>query len=192
MKLTNLYNYEGSKSMRVIAYNDLDSAPMLSITKNKEDRLVESFPPGIYDSARENKAYLDLIKHLGLAGVSLEELVEVVHQAQINNHPVFQVSSKNMVTRQEKLTLKVNYVLKRIDTYWPNKIDKSLVLYKRLFIGQTLAKISKDIGVGISMIKFLITDFRKLLKLYKTYLCRHNVSRKLTSQHLVFIKQFLV
>ena len=92
---------------------------------------------------------------------------------------------------QAKLSIKLDYILKRIDSYWPEETDRSLVLYKRLFVGQRIKKIALNLNVNIKKLKWLLSDFRRLWLLYKNYRRPNNNFKKLTSQHLTFIQQFL-
>ena len=192
MKLTNLYNYEGGQSFHINSYTNLANTPAISNVINNEDWLEKFLEPGIYDSAKENRAYLRLTEQLGLADLSSENLVEVTLQTQIKDEPVIQISFNTSAQRQMKFTIKINYIFRRINSYWQSNIDKSLVLFKRIFAGQSYGKIALDFGVKVSTLKSLITDFRKLWQLYKAHLIYKNNLRKLTSQHFEFIKSFLI
>ena len=70
MKLTNLYNYEGTKTFSIKSYARLDNSPIISNAGYAEDCSDELLHPGIYDAAKENRAYLGLAELLGLAGCS--------------------------------------------------------------------------------------------------------------------------
>ena len=192
MKLTNLYNYEGGQSFHINSYTNLANTPVISNVINNEDWLEKFLEPRIFDSAKENRAYLRLTEQLGLADLSSENLVEVTLQTQIKDEPVIQISSNTSASRQMKFTIKINYIFRRINSYWPSNIDKSLVLFKRIFAGQSDGKIALDFGVKVSPLKSLITDFRKLWQLYKAHLIYKNNLRKLTYQHFEFIKSFLI
>ena len=192
MKLTNLYNYEGGQSFLLNSYTNLANTPVISNVINNEDWLEKFLEPGIYDSAKENRAYLRLTEQLGLADLSSENLVEVTLQTQIKDEPVIQISSNTSAQRQMKFTIKINYIFRRINSYCPSNIDKSLVLFKRIFALQSYGKIALDFGVKVSTLKSLITDFRKLWQLYKVHLIYKNNLRKLTSHHFEFIKSFLI
>ena len=64
--------------------------------------------------------------------------------------------------RLTKLSIKVSYILRRTESYWPNNVDKCLVRYKRLFIGQSNEKIGNDFRIRINDIKSLMLDYKKL------------------------------
>ena len=76
MKIMNLYTYGGTM-LSSKPHSNLDFALVISNAVN-DDHKVESFLQlGIYDAAKENRAYLDLVERLGLADLSLENLAEV-------------------------------------------------------------------------------------------------------------------
>ena len=192
MKLTNLYNYDGIKSFAVKPQIKLDCASVISNAGYAEDDSEELFQPGIYDSAKENRAYLDLVVQLGLANLSLEELMQEELQFKIEDYSVSRPSSNKLTSRQTKLWIKVNYILRKINSYWPNHVDKYLVLYNWLFVGQSYERVACNFGVEINSIKSLVLDFRKLWRLYKSQLVSNNVVRKLRSEHFEFISQFII
>ena len=61
MKVTNLYTYDGMKRFITKQYVKLDSGPIVLNTVNSEYILEGFLQPGIYDAAKENGAYLNLI-----------------------------------------------------------------------------------------------------------------------------------
>ena len=192
MKLTNLYNYECSQVLQVRSYACLKTDPVVSNANCADNGFEELLPPGIYDWAKENSAYLNIIQQLQLNEKSLEELEDAVMQAQSDFSHTIHPSYRAPDIAQAKLSIKLYYILKRIDSYWPEETDRSLVLYKRWFVGQRIEKIALDLGVSIKKLKWLLSDFRRLWCLYKNYLRPNNNLKKLTSQHLTFIQQFLI
>ena len=192
MKLTNLYNYDRNKTFSIKSYARLDNSPIISNAGYAEDCSDELLHPGIYDAAKENRAYLGLAELLGLAGLSFEELMWETLQYQIEDNSISDAFSKTLNFRQAKFKIKINYILRRIDSYWLNHVDKYLVLYNRLFAGQSNEKIARNFGVEISSIKCLILDFRKLWRLYKSQLVSNNIARKLKIEHYEFITQFII
>ena len=137
MKLTNLYNYDGIKSFAVKPQIKLYCAPVISNAGYAKDNSEELLQPGIYDSAKENRVYLDMVEQLELADLSLEELMQEALQFKIEDYSVSRSSSNKLTSRQTKLWIKVNYILRKINSYWPNHVVKYLVLYNRLFVGQS-------------------------------------------------------
>ena len=103
-----------------------------------------------------------LVDKLGLTELSIEELGRIATQAQTSKYSVIRAHSKTVDAAPAKLNIKINYIIRRIDSYWPAQVDKSLALYKILFIGQTVERIARGVGVDIIVLKFLISDFRKL------------------------------
>ena len=75
MNLINLYNYDGIKSFAVKQQIKLDCAPVISNAGYAGDDSEELLQPGIYNLAKENRTYLDLVEQLRLADLSLEELM---------------------------------------------------------------------------------------------------------------------
>ena len=65
MKITNLYTYDDMKRFITKQYTKLDSGPIFSNVVNSEYILEGFLQPGVYDAAKENGAYLNLIEHLG-------------------------------------------------------------------------------------------------------------------------------
>ena len=137
MKLINLYNYDGIKSFAVKPQIKLDWAPVISNAGYAGDDSEELLQPGIYDLAKENRTYLDLVEQLRLADLSLEELMHETLQFKIEDYSVSRPSSNKLTSRHTKFWIKVNYILRKINSYWPNHVDKYLVIYNRLFVGQS-------------------------------------------------------
>ena len=192
MKLTNLYNYGCSQVLQIRSNASLKSDPVVSNANSADDDFDELLPPGIYDWAKENSAYLNIIQQLQLNEKSLEELEGAVLQAQTDCSQAIHPHFRTTDIAQAKLTIKLDYILKRIDSYWPEEIDRCWALYKRLFVGQRIEKIALDLGVRINKLKCLLSDFRRLWRLYKNHFRSNNNLKKLTSQHLAFIQQFLI
>ena len=192
MKLTNLYNYDGIKSFTVKPQIKLDYAPVISNTGYVEDDSEELLQSGIYDSAKENRTYLDLVEQLGLADLSLEELIQEPLQFKIEDYSVSRPSSNKLTSRQTKLRIKVNYILRKINSCWPNHANKYLVLYNILFFGQSYERVACNLGVEINSIKSLVLVFRKLWRLYKSQLVSNNVVSKLRSEHFEIKNQFII
>ena len=151
MRLTNLYNYEGIHIFSSKNHINLDCVPAISNTGYDEGPQREFLQYGIYDSANENRSYLDLLKKFNLSDLTFEELVGVTIQSQIEEK-----------ARLAKLSIKVSYILRRIEPYWPINIDKCFVIYKRLFIEQSNEKIGNDFRIRINDIKSLMLDYKKL------------------------------
>ena len=192
MKLTNLYNYGSSKVITISSYTTLDSDPVIWDSENVSDEFDKQFAPAIYDCAKENSPYILIIELLELHEVSLEEINEKILKIQTNCAPAIQYPHRAKTARHTKFTIKLDYLIQRIDSYWPKEIDKKLVLYRRLYEGQKLEKMTLDICVHISTLKWLFSDFRRILRLYKFHLCTSNNNSKLTPQQFAFIQQFLI
>ena len=167
--------------------------PLLISNAVNDDHKVEGFlQSGIYDAAKENRAYLDLVEHLGLADLSLENLAEVSVKSKLCDIQIPHIYSNAAYYKETKFNIKMDYIIKRIDSYWPSSIDKYSVLYNRLFQGKSYQRIAHDFGVQVSTLKLLILDYRKLWRLYKTYLVSPNIPKKLRPEHFEFINQFII
>ena len=162
MRLTNLYNYAGVHIFRTKNHVNLDCVPVISNTGYDEEPQREFLQYGIYDSANENRAYLDLLNKFDLSDLTFEELVGVTIQSQIEEESILSTSLNAEEARLTKLSIKVSYILRRIEPYWPINIDKCFVIYKRLFIEQSNEKIGNDFRIRINDIKSLMLDFKKL------------------------------
>ena len=99
---------------------------------------------------------------LGLNDTSLETIESTATQTHVDSSRVTRISHSKEDTGKIKLAMKLDYILKRIDSYWPEEVDKSLALYNRLFLGQKFDKIALDIGVPTNKLKCLLSDFRRL------------------------------
>ena len=75
MRLNNLYNYDGIHTFCTKNHINLDSAPVILNTGYDEEPQGEFLQYGIYDSVKENRAYLDLLKKFDLSDFTFEELV---------------------------------------------------------------------------------------------------------------------
>ena len=192
MKLTNLYNYGCSKILQIMDYHNLDSVPVVSNIESADDEFDQLFLPGIYDWAKNNAAYTRVVELIGLNDTSLETLESTATQTHVDSSRVTRISHSKEDTGKIKIAMKLDYILKRIDSYWPEEVDKSLALYNRLFLGQKFDKIALDIGVPTNKLKCLLSDFRRLWRLYKANLPSNNSRQKLASPHLAFIQQFLI
>ena len=128
MILTNLYNYDGVHIFRTKNHVNLDCVPVTSNTGYDEEPQREFLQYGIYDSANENRAYLDLLKKFGLSDLTFEEFVGVTIQSQIEEDSILSTSLNAEEARLTKLSIKVSYILRRTESYWPNNIDKCLVI----------------------------------------------------------------
>ena len=145
MKLNNLYNYGDDSTFYVKSHTELNSFPVISDAGYDEDGVEMLFKLGIYDSAKENREYLWLAEHLWLDYLSFDELVKVT----LKDFPATQISSNEPNNKQTKFTIKINYILRRINSYWQNQAYRCLVLYRRLFIGQSNEKIAIEFGIEI-------------------------------------------
>ena len=192
MRLTNLYNYAGVHTFSTKNHINLDCVPVISNTGYDEEPQKEFLQYRIFDSVKENRAYLDLLKKCDLSDLTFEELVEVTIQSQIEEDSILSTSLNSEEARLTKLSIKVSYILLRIESYWPNNVDKCLVIYKRLFIGQSNEKVGNDFRIWINDIKSLMLDYKNLWRLYKAYLASHKSMRKLKLEHFEFISQFLI
>ena len=72
---------------------------------------------GKYNSAKENRAYLDLLKKFDLSDLTFEELVEVTIQSQIEEHSILSTSLNAEEAKMTKLSIKVSYILQKIEFY---------------------------------------------------------------------------
>ena len=106
----------------------MDCVPAISNTGYDEEPQWEFLQYGIYDSANENRSYLDLLKKFDLSDLTFEELVGVTIQSQIEEESILSTSLNAEEARLTKLSIKVSYILRRIEPYWPNNIDKCLVI----------------------------------------------------------------
>ena len=192
MKITNLYTYGDTKTFRIKPHTELDDLPVISNAADSNSRLEGPLQPGVYDSAKENKAYLDLVEQLGLAELSLEELAGTTIQSQINDYSIFHITPNTTRHKETILKLKIDYILRKIESYWPSQIDKCLILFKNLFLGKSYHQIAHDFWVQVSTLKSLVSDYRKLWRLYKTHLISWNGERKLKLEHYEFINQFII
>ena len=188
MKLTSLYNYGSSKTISISSYTILDSDPVIWDSDNISDEFDKQFTPAIYDCAKENASYILIIELLELQEASLEEITDKILQIQTDNTLNIQLSSNVKSAKSEKFAIKLDYLIKRIDSFWPKEIDRNLVLYKLLYEGQKLEKIALDIGVDRIRLKWLFTDFRRILRLYKFHLCTSSNNSKLTPQQAAFVQ----
>ena len=66
-------------------YAKLDSGSIISNAVNYEYILNGFLQPGIYDAAKENGAYLNLIEHLELEDLSFKDLSKVFLQSQFSD-----------------------------------------------------------------------------------------------------------
>ena len=162
MRLTNLYNYDDVHIFSTKNHVYLDCVPAISNTGYDEGPQREFLQYRIYDSANENRAYLDLLKKFDLSDLTFEELVGVTIQFQIEEDSIISTSLNVEEARLTKLSIKVSYILRRIKSYWPSNVDKCLARYKRLFIRQSNEKIGNDFRIRINDIKSLTLDYKKL------------------------------
>ena len=72
---TNLYKYDGVHIFKTKNHINLDCVPVISNTGYDEEPQREFLQYGIYDSANENRAYLDLLKKFDLSDFTFEEFV---------------------------------------------------------------------------------------------------------------------
>ena len=128
MRLTNLYNYDGVHTFSSKNHINLDCVPAISNTGYDEEPQREFIQYWIYDSANENRAYLDLLKKFDLSDLTFETLVGVTIQSQIEEESILSTSLNAEEVRLIKLIIKVSYILRRIESYWPNIVDKCLVI----------------------------------------------------------------
>ena len=66
----------------------MDCVPVISNTGYGEESQGEFLRFGVYDFAKENRAYLDLLKRFDLSDLTFEELVGVTIQSQIEEHSI--------------------------------------------------------------------------------------------------------
>ena len=128
MILTNLYNYDDVHIFRTKNHVNLDCVPVTLNTGYDEEPQREFIQYGIYDSANENRAYLDLLKKFDLSDLTFETLVGVTIQSQIEEDSILSTSLNAEEARLTKLSIKVSYIQRRIEYYWPNNVDKCLVI----------------------------------------------------------------
>ena len=133
MKITNLYTYGDIKNFGVKSLTKLDYAPVISNVVDSKRNLECYLQSGVYDSAKENINYLDLVEHLGLADLSFEELAEVTLQSLIGGHQISDFYPKTGKYKEARFKSKIDYIIRKIDSYWPSHINKYSVLYKRIF-----------------------------------------------------------
>ena len=72
----------------------MDCVPVTSNTGYDEEPQREFLQYGIYDSANENRAYLDLLKKFDLSDLTFEELVGVTFQLRSNKNLFYQQAWK--------------------------------------------------------------------------------------------------
>ena len=101
-----------------------------------------------------------MLKKFDLSNLTFEELVEVTIQSQIEEDSILSASLNSEEARLTKLSIKVRYTLRRIESYWPNNVDKYLVIYKRLFIGQSNEQVGNDFRIRINDIKSIMLDYK--------------------------------
>ena len=162
MKITNLYTYGDTKTFRIKSHTELKYLPVIPNASDSNFRLEGPLQPGVYDSAKENRAYLELVEQLGLAELSFEELAKTAIQTEINDYSVFYITPNKARHKELIFKLKIDYILRKIESYWPSKLDKLLVLFKNIFHGKSYHQIAHDFGVQVSPLKLLVSDYRKL------------------------------
>ena len=173
-------------------YSNLDFAPVISKAVNYDHNMEGFHQPRIYDAAKENRTYLDLVEHLGLADLSLENLTEVFLKSKLRDIQIPYIYSNAADYKETKFNIKMDYIIKRIDSYCSSSIDKYSVLYNWLFQGKSYHRIAHDFGVQVSTLKLLILNYWKLWRLYKMYLVFPNITKKLRPEHFEFINRFII
>ena len=98
----------------------------------------------------ENRAYLDLLKRFDLLDLTFEKVVGVTIQSHFEELFILSKNLNAEEVRLTKLWFKVIYFLQRIESCWPNNINKCLIIYRRLFIGQSNQKIKNDFKIRIN------------------------------------------
>ena len=105
MRLTNLYNYDGVHIFSTKNHVNFDWVPVISNTGYDEEPQREFLQYGIYDSANENRTYLDLLKKFDLSDLTFEELVGVTIQSQIEEESILSTSLNAEEARLTKLSI---------------------------------------------------------------------------------------
>ena len=75
MRLTNLYNYDDVHTFSSKNHVNLDCVQVISNTGYDEEPQREFIQYGIYDSANENRVYLNLLKKFDLSDLTIEVLM---------------------------------------------------------------------------------------------------------------------
>ena len=70
----------------------MDCVPVISNTGYGEESQGEFLRFGVYDFAKENRAYLDLLKKFDLSDLTFEELVGLLFNLRSNNTLFYQQS----------------------------------------------------------------------------------------------------
>ena len=86
----------------------------MKVTKRK---VYELFPPRIYDSTKENNAFHYFVYKLGLAELLIKELGTIVTKAQTSKYSAIRVHSKTVDAASTEMNIKINYIIRRIDSY---------------------------------------------------------------------------
>ena len=191
MKMTNLYNFETSLPLTLGIVNRLPNGPRMLVQPEEQKEGKFRIDPGLYDAAKQNEPYRDLVKSLDFHLLTLEELKGM--WTNDSGSPA-NISRRLLRSRNDgwnSLYVKLRYLLIKINLYWPSQVDKVEILQKRFFLSWSLAKISIRFWVPQWLLKALISDYRRVLRLLKNNLKRGSKKRILRPEHLTFIEKFL-
>ena len=147
--------------------------------------------PGLYDAAKQNVPYRDLVQSLDFHLLTLEELKGM--WTNYSGSPA-SISRRLLRSRNDgwnSLYVKLWYLLIKISLNWPSQVYKVEILQKRFFLGCSFAKISIRFIIPQQLLKALISNYRRVLRLLKNNLKRSSKRRILRPEHLMFFEKFL-
>ena len=146
--------------------------------------------PGLYLAAKQNKLNRKFFEDLEIDMLALEELKMIrcnVPEVSMNSTKTLLNSRKD---RWKNIHVKFRYFLTKINLYWPPQVDKVEILLKRFFFGWTLGKIALEFWVSQNILKAFISDYRRMLRLFRGNLKRGSKRRILEPGHLLSIDNF--
>ena len=191
MKITNLYNFESILPFTLVVIKKLPSGPRKLTQPEEEGKDSFWMNPGLYDAAKQNKLYRKLLEDLKLDILALKEL----RMIRCNVPEVSMSSTKTLLnSRKDKwknIRVKFRYLLTKFNLYWPPQVGKVEILLKRFFFGWILGKIALEFWVSQNILKAFISDYRRMLRLFRGNLKCGSKSRILEPEHLLFIDNFL-